>query len=133
MPVLMLSYLSNEVFGFVLNLLTVMSFTGLHEVARELESPFSNAPNDVPLNNFQAQFNEALLQMFRGFHPEAYWEVVVKEESEKEGAFPTPQEQIEENLLTELPKPLLVPLDESPAGEDGSGEARHEDSGHEEV
>ena len=64
MPVLMLSFLTNEVFGFVLNLLVVMVFTGLHEVARELESPFTNQPNDLPLNNFQAQFNEALLAMF---------------------------------------------------------------------
>lgn len=69
MPVLMLSYLTNETFGFVLNLLTVMVFTGLHEVARELESPFFNVPNDLPLNNFQAQFNEALMAMFAGYHP----------------------------------------------------------------
>jgi hypothetical protein len=61
MPVLMLTYLNNEVFGFVLNLLTVMCFAGLHEVARELESPFQNVPNDVPLNNFQAQYNEGIM------------------------------------------------------------------------
>jgi predicted membrane chloride channel (bestrophin family) len=61
MPVLMLTYLNNEVFGFILNLLTVMCFTGLHEVARELESPFQNVPNDVPLNNFQAQYNEGIM------------------------------------------------------------------------
>jgi predicted membrane chloride channel (bestrophin family) len=61
MPVLMLTYLHNEVFGFILNLLTVMCFTGLHEVARELESPFQNVPNDVPLNNFQAQYNEGIM------------------------------------------------------------------------
>ena len=72
MPVLMLSFLTNEVFGFVLNLLAVMVFTGLHEVARELESPFFNVPNDLPLNNWQAQFNEALLAMFAGYHPGAY-------------------------------------------------------------
>jgi predicted membrane chloride channel (bestrophin family) len=80
MPVLMLSYLTNVEFGFVLNLLTVMCFAGLHEVARELESPFQNVPNDVPLNNFQAQFNEALLTMFSGFHPDAFWQVVRDEE-----------------------------------------------------
>ena len=71
----MLSYLTNEPFGFILNFLTVMCFTGLHEVARELESPFDNVPNDVPLNNFQAQYNEALMTMFAGFHPDAFWEV----------------------------------------------------------
>ena len=79
MPILMLSFLSNQVFGFALNLFTVMCFTGLHEVARELESPFQNVPNDIPLNNFQAQFNESLMVMFFGYHPDAYW--TPKEES----------------------------------------------------
>jgi len=78
----MLSYVTNEPFGFVLNMLVVMSFSGLHEVARELENPFQNVPNDVPLNNFQAQFNESLLQMFAGYHPDAYWEVVEKKEDD---------------------------------------------------
>ena len=59
-----------------------MSFTGLHEVARELENPFTNVPNDVPLNNFQAQFNESLMQVFAGYHPDAYWEVVEKKEDD---------------------------------------------------
>lgn len=72
MPVLMLSFLTNEIFGFVLNLLAVMCFSGLHEVARELESPFFNVPNDLPLNNWQTQFNEALLAMFAGYHPGTY-------------------------------------------------------------
>jgi hypothetical protein len=72
-PVLMLSYIRNETLGFFLNLFTVMCFTGLHEVARELESPFQNVPNDIPLNNFQAQFNEGLMIMFFGYHPDAYW------------------------------------------------------------
>jgi predicted membrane chloride channel (bestrophin family) len=73
MPLLMLSFLTNQVLGFVLNLVTVMCFTGLHEVARELENPFQNVPNDLPLNNFQAQFNESLMVMFYGYHPDSYW------------------------------------------------------------
>jgi hypothetical protein len=32
MPILMLAFINNSVFGFFLNLLTVMCFTGLHEV-----------------------------------------------------------------------------------------------------
>jgi predicted membrane chloride channel (bestrophin family) len=75
MPVLMLCFVDNAILAFFLNLITVMSFTGLHEVARELESPFKNVPNDIPLNNFQGQFNEALMTMFSGFHPDAYWHV----------------------------------------------------------
>jgi len=83
-PVVMLTYISNPTFGFVMNALTVMCFCGLHEVARELESPFQNVPNDVPLNNFQAQFNEALITMFFGYHPDAFWEVVDVPEEESE-------------------------------------------------
>lgn len=71
-PVLMLTFVSNVYFGAVLNLFTVMCFAGLHEVSRELENPFTNVPNDIPLNNFQAQFNEALMNMFVGYHPDAY-------------------------------------------------------------
>ncbi len=39
-----------------------------------------NAPNDIPLNNFQAQFNESLITMFFGCHPDAYWELHEQEE-----------------------------------------------------
>ena len=74
-PVLMLSFVNDVWLGFVLNISTVLCFTGLHEVAREIESPYQNVPNDVPLNNFQAQFNEGLMVMFYGFHPDAYWDV----------------------------------------------------------
>eukprot|EP00980_Cylindrotheca_fusiformis_P000959 scaffold260_cov115-Cylindrotheca_fusiformis.AAC.4 len=60
MPLLMLTFVTNQV-------------VGLHEVARELENPFKNVPNDLPLNNFQAQFNEGLMMMFRGYHPDSCW------------------------------------------------------------
>jgi hypothetical protein len=63
-----------------------MIFTGLHEVARELESPFFNAPNDLPLNNWQAQYNEALLVLFAGYHPDAFWSVYEATEEEMEAA-----------------------------------------------
>ena len=44
------------------------------EVARELENPFRNAPNDVPLCTLLAFYNEALITTFAGFHPDAYWD-----------------------------------------------------------
>jgi len=72
-PLLMSSFVKNVWLGFVLNLCSVLCFTGLHEVAREIENPFQNIPNDVPLNNYQAQFNEGLMVMFYGYHPDAYW------------------------------------------------------------
>ena len=62
-------------FIFITFFHTVLCFAGLHEVSRELENPFQNAPNDLPANNFHAQFNEALMTMFFGYHPDAYWEV----------------------------------------------------------
>lgn len=61
--------------GLLLNFLGMFVFAGLNEVSKELEYPFRNAPNDLPLNLFQAQFNEALLTMFAGYHPDAWWEV----------------------------------------------------------
>lgn len=102
-PFLMLTFVTNEIFGVALNIVTVMCFTGLHEVSRELENPFTTVPNgelfafvsfvlstirslltvfvceDIPLNNFQAQFNESLLTMYSGYHPDAFWEVKVLE------------------------------------------------------
>mmetsp|Transcript_888 Transcript_888/g.1607 ORF Transcript_888/g.1607 Transcript_888/m.1607 type:complete len:87 (-) Transcript_888:1136-1396(-) len=81
----MLTYVTDPYFGGSLNLLTVMCFTGLHEVARELENPFVNVPNDIPLNNFQAQFNEALMMMFSGWNPDAYWQSTKKEHESEEG------------------------------------------------
>ena len=75
MPLLMLSFVTNEFFGCLLNVVTVMCFCGLDSVAKELENPMVNVPNDVPLNNYHAQFNEALMGMFKGYHPDAYWRV----------------------------------------------------------
>jgi hypothetical protein len=72
-PLLMTTFVTNPAVGCFLNLFSVLCFTGLHEVAREIESPFTNIPNDVPLNNYQAQFNEGLMVMFYGYHPDAYW------------------------------------------------------------
>ncbi|KAL7547054.1 hypothetical protein ACHAWF_010376 [Thalassiosira exigua] len=67
-PCLMLS--KTEVwFGLILNFFTVMLFSGLNELSKELEYPFRGMPNDLPLNLFQAQFNEALVTVFSGFHP----------------------------------------------------------------
>lgn len=70
MPTLMLS--KTEVwFGLVLNFLTVLLFAGLNELSKELECPFRGMPNDLPLNLFQAHFNESLVTTFAGFHPNA--------------------------------------------------------------
>jgi hypothetical protein len=44
-PVLYYTYVNRLPFACILNFTTVMCFVGLHEVARELEQPFRNAPN----------------------------------------------------------------------------------------
>lgn len=116
MPVLMLSFISNNIFGFFANLITVMCFTGLHEVARELENPFQNAPNDVPLNHFQAQFNESIMNIFFGYHPDAFWEVAEVEVEEEEIESPSanteadpPEPVPEANPPDPLPEANEVP------------------------
>ena len=51
----------------------MICFYGIQEVALELEEPFIRYPNDLPLNNYQAQFNEALISsLYGGFHPDAW-------------------------------------------------------------
>jgi len=75
LPILMISYCKDIILAAFLNFFTVLCFVGLHEVARELENPFQNVPNDIPLNNFQARFNEALQDIHTGFHPDSWWDV----------------------------------------------------------
>jgi len=74
-PLLMLTFVDNPWIASCLNFFSLLCFCGLHEVARELENPFSNEPNDLPLVTFQCQFNEALLSMYAGYHPDAWWVV----------------------------------------------------------
>lgn len=86
-PLLMVQYANEHWLGAVLTFLTVTCLAGLHEVARELENPFRNAPNDVPLCTLLAFYNEALITMFSGHHPDAYWnesEIVKKRNLKKE-------------------------------------------------
>lgn len=73
-PVLMLSF-AGFWFGLFFNFFTVTLFAGLNEVSKELEYPYRSMPNDLPLNLFQAHFNEALLTTFSGYHPDSYWEI----------------------------------------------------------
>jgi len=84
-PLLFYTYVNNTMVGIMLNLFTVSCFYGILEVALELEEPFIRYPNDVPLNNYQAQFNEALIgSLYSGFHPDAWGDVV-----DNEGIFGT--------------------------------------------
>ena len=73
-PVLMDEYANDLMIGCLLTFLTVTCLAGLHEVARELENPFRNVPNEIPLVTLQAMFNEALITLYAGFHPDHYWD-----------------------------------------------------------
>jgi len=73
-PFLMDQFVNETWLGAILSFLTVTCLAGLHEVARELENPFRNVPNEIPLVTLQAMFNESLITMYSGFHPDHYWD-----------------------------------------------------------
>jgi len=66
-------FIENTIIACVLSFLSVLCLSGIHEVARELENPFRNIPNELPLVTFQAQYNEALITMYSGYHPDHFW------------------------------------------------------------
>jgi predicted membrane chloride channel (bestrophin family) len=71
-PYLYYTYVNNVAVACLLNFATMACFDGMHEVAREMQDPFYQFPNDLPLNNYQVQFNEALIScLYGGFHPDS--------------------------------------------------------------
>lgn len=79
-PLLFTNFVTKLWLACFMNFWTVLCFLGLHEVARELENPFQNAPNDLPLTTFQAQVNETLITLYAGYHPDGWWEVIPETE-----------------------------------------------------
>ena len=73
-PFLMDQYCNNLWSGCLLSFLTVTCLVGLHEVGRELESPFRAVPNEIPLCTLQAMYNETLVTMFSGYNPDSFWD-----------------------------------------------------------
>mmetsp|Transcript_25008 Transcript_25008/g.50893 ORF Transcript_25008/g.50893 Transcript_25008/m.50893 type:complete len:633 (-) Transcript_25008:343-2241(-) len=73
-PLLMGQFTNYPWLGATLTFLTVTCLVGLHEVARELENPYRNMPNDIPLVTMLAMFNESLITMYAGYHPDHYWD-----------------------------------------------------------
>lgn len=90
-PMLFQEYVNKLWFACVLNTVTVLCHLGIHEVARELENPFTNMPNDLPLSTFQAQVNESLVTMYAGYHPDAWWTIIPKNEDPAQAASAEPQ------------------------------------------
>jgi len=104
-PLLMVQYANEHWLGALLTFLTVTCLSGLHEVARELENPFRNAPNDVPLCTLLASYNEALITMFSGHHPDAYWDEseIVKKKRIREKRMSDVNEEEPEVVALEIP------------------------------
>ena len=123
-PFLMDQYANHVWLGATLTFLTVTCLAGLHEVARELENPFRNAPNDVPLCTLLAFYNEALITTFAGFHPDSYWDQadVLKRRKKKSS---TATNDADGTTMKD-DDPLLVP--ELPINGHGCGDERERPS-----
>eukprot|EP00548_Thalassiothrix_antarctica_P012172 CAMPEP_0194163454 /NCGR_PEP_ID=MMETSP0152-20130528/80054_1 /TAXON_ID=1049557 /ORGANISM="Thalassiothrix antarctica, Strain L6-D1" /LENGTH=366 /DNA_ID=CAMNT_0038873451 /DNA_START=544 /DNA_END=1644 /DNA_ORIENTATION=+ len=72
-PFVLEQYTKTKWLGALLSFLAVSCLCGLHEVSRELENPFRKPPNEIPVCTLQAQFNEALVTAYSGYHPDAYF------------------------------------------------------------
>ena len=68
LPLLVLSFVPNMVAAAVLNTLTAGVFVGLFHVSNELEDPFRNVPNDLPLNFFQVSQLSLRSLLFSSLH-----------------------------------------------------------------
>ena len=88
---LMDQYCEDTWLGCILTFLTVTALSGVHEVARELENPFRNVPNEIPLATLMAEANEAILTMYAGYNPDFFWADAAKQyaPSEEPPAEPT--------------------------------------------
>lgn len=73
-PFLMVQYCADFWSASMLTFLSIACLSGIHEVARELENPFRNVPNELPVVTLMAEYNEALLVMYAGYHPDFFWQ-----------------------------------------------------------
>ncbi|KAL7554404.1 hypothetical protein ACHAWF_017871 [Thalassiosira exigua] len=133
-PFVLDSYTNDPWAGGVITFMAVTCLVGLHEVARELENPFRNVPNEIPLCTLQAMYNEALLTMFSGYNPDSFWDAELYQGAMEAAAMgkiygkgggttaaatttTTSDFVDEEGILA------MEPLAEEPATEEGNGEA----------
>lgn len=103
-PLLMDEYSNNIFLGALLTFLTVTCLAGLHEVARELENPFRNVPNEIPLCTLQAMFNESLITLFSGYHPDHFWEPKDYQYQEGFSTNPTSESTLDSTDMPQAPK-----------------------------
>lgn len=60
-PIVISSFVTAPLLAVVLDVISVMTYYALNEVARDLEDPFIYDPNDLPLATYQHEFNERLI------------------------------------------------------------------------
>eukprot|EP00568_Trieres_chinensis_P004320 CAMPEP_0183302134 /NCGR_PEP_ID=MMETSP0160_2-20130417/8027_1 /TAXON_ID=2839 ORGANISM="Odontella Sinensis, Strain Grunow 1884" /NCGR_SAMPLE_ID=MMETSP0160_2 /ASSEMBLY_ACC=CAM_ASM_000250 /LENGTH=588 /DNA_ID=CAMNT_0025464865 /DNA_START=62 /DNA_END=1828 /DNA_ORIENTATION=- len=103
-PLLMGQYTNEPWLGAALTFLTVTCLVGLHEVARELENPFRNMPNELPVVTLLAMFNESLITMYSGYHPDHFWDPDVYNKDKELNGEPVPAtpETAKEGVEVEL-------------------------------
>ena len=53
------------ILGPALSFVTILSYFGLNEVARDMEEPFLYPPNDLPCATFQDDFNMRLMSILQ--------------------------------------------------------------------
>mmetsp|Transcript_36205 Transcript_36205/g.53097 ORF Transcript_36205/g.53097 Transcript_36205/m.53097 type:complete len:610 (+) Transcript_36205:119-1948(+) len=108
-PLLMNQYANILWLGATLTFLTVTCLAGLHEAGREMENPFRNIPNDIPLCTLMAMYNESLVTLYNGFHPDFYWDPSMYEKEKngsehKQSPSPTVSTQnLEEAKMKDIP------------------------------
>lgn len=63
MPIIIETFTKSVMLTPCLSFLIILSYWGLNRVARELENPFGEDANDLPLHDFCATFNDHIEQM----------------------------------------------------------------------
>jgi len=61
---IMLAFVNNVIMVIALVGVAVGTFHGLNEVAKELEQPFGDDVNDLPMQEYQNNFNNRMQQLF---------------------------------------------------------------------
>lgn len=62
-PVLLAIVMDSAVWCGLLNFITIFAFFGINSIAAEIEMPFGDDPNDLPLHQFQEALNTALVSL----------------------------------------------------------------------
>lgn len=62
-PVALASTMTNPIWCALLTFATVFCFTGINFIAAEIEMPFGDDPNDLPMHTLQSSLNSALIHL----------------------------------------------------------------------